>query len=80
MFGSRAVPDALLPWNGSSRAVEKANQPLYLQVLVPPDAKPGTYRATVTVTADGKATAVPVSITRVRRPPARAGRRFRGTS
>jgi hypothetical protein len=61
-FGGRAVPDALLPWNGASRATERPNQPLYLQVAVPPDAQPGGYRATVTVTADGKTTAIPVSI------------------
>lgn len=62
-FDGRAVPDALLPWNGATRAAEKPNQPLYLQVLVPPDAKPGGYRATVTVTADGAPTTVPLSIT-----------------
>jgi hypothetical protein len=28
-FGSRAVPDALLPWDGSTHPVEKPNQPLY---------------------------------------------------
>jgi Glycoside hydrolase 123, catalytic domain len=61
-FGGRLVPDALLPWNGSTRATERPNQPLYLQVAVPPDAQPGGYKATVTVTADGKATAIPVSI------------------
>jgi hypothetical protein len=61
-FGDRVVPDALLPWNGSTRATERPNQPLYLQVAVPPDAQPGGYRATVTVTTDGKATAIPVSI------------------
>jgi hypothetical protein len=61
-FGGRDVPDALLPWDGSSRAVERPNQPLYLQVSVPPDAAPGGYAATVTVTADGKATPVRVSI------------------
>jgi glycosyl hydrolase family 123 len=61
-FGGRAAPDALLPWNGSPRPAERTNQPLYLQVAVPPDAQPGGYRATVTVTADGKVTAIPVSI------------------
>jgi hypothetical protein len=62
-FGGRAVPDALLPWDGKSRDVEKPNQPLYLQILVPDDAAPGGYRATVNVTADGKTTSVPVTIT-----------------
>jgi Domain of unknown function (DUF4091) len=61
-FGGRFVPDALLPWNGSSHATERPNQPLYLQVAVPPDAQPGGYRATVTVTADGTQNAIPVSI------------------
>jgi hypothetical protein len=61
-FGGRAVPDALLPWNGATRPAERPNQPLYLQVTVPPDAHAGGYRATVTVTADGKAIAIPVSI------------------
>src|SRR6266536_654 len=31
-FGARAVPDALLPWDGSAQPPEKPNQPLYLQV------------------------------------------------
>ena len=61
-FGGRAVPDALLPWNGSARPMEQPNQPLYLQVLVPPDARPGGYSATVTVAADGKPTPIRVSI------------------
>jgi hypothetical protein len=61
-FGRRAVPDALLPWDGAARPTEKPNQPLYLQVLVPDDARPGSYRATVHVTADGRRTDVPVAI------------------
>jgi hypothetical protein len=61
-FGGRAVPDALLPWNGVSRPVERPNQPIYLQVLVPADAQPGAYAATVTVTADGKPTSIRVSV------------------
>jgi hypothetical protein len=61
-FGGHAVPDALLPWNGAARTVERPNQPLYLQVVVPPDAPPGGYGAKVTVTADGKATTIPVTI------------------
>jgi hypothetical protein len=61
-FGGRAVPDALLPWNGSARPAERPNQPLYLQLAVPPDAQPGGYRLTVTVTADGRPIEVPVSI------------------
>jgi hypothetical protein len=61
-FSGRAVPDALLPWDGAARLLEKPNQPLYLQIAVPEDAKPGGYRATVKVTADGQTTAVPVAI------------------
>jgi hypothetical protein len=61
-FGGRAVPDALLPWNGSARPVERPNQPIYLQLVVPQDAQPGGYGATVTVTSDGKATRIPVTI------------------
>ena len=60
--GGGVVPDALLPWNGSSHPVEKPNQPLYLQVSVPADAQPGGYRAVVTVNADGKSIDVPVTI------------------
>src|SRR5581483_4722165 len=74
--GARAVPDALLPWDGAPQAAEKPNQPFYLQVVVPPDAKPGGYRATVRVTADGRVTDVPVAITvfPVRLPPPEAAR------
>jgi hypothetical protein len=61
--GGRSRADALLPWNGEARATEKPNQPIYLQVVVPDDAKPGGYRATVRVTTDGRATEVAVSIT-----------------
>ncbi len=60
--GGRSVPDALLPWDGAARPIERSNQPLYLQVAVPQDAKPGGYRASVRVTVDGRPTAVPVSI------------------
>jgi hypothetical protein len=61
-FSGRFVPDALLPWDGTARPFEKPNQPLYLQVFVPEDAKPGGYRATVKVVTDGQTTAVPVAI------------------
>src|SRR5439155_6111818 len=62
-FSGRAVADALLPWDGSARSVEKPNQPLYLQVVVPNEAPPGGYHATVNVTADGRTIPVPVTIT-----------------
>ena len=62
-FDGRVAPDALLPWDGTARDAEEANQPLYLQVLVPDDAAPGAYRLNVKVTADGQTTSVPVTIT-----------------
>ncbi len=61
-FGARAVPDALLPWNGSARPAEHANQPLYVQVLVPYGTTPGSYSGSVRVTADGATTVVPLSV------------------
>ena len=61
-FGAQAVPDALMPWDGTPQPPEKPNQPLYLQVVVPSDAKPGGYRATIHVTTDGRTTDVPVAI------------------
>ena len=73
-FGGNPIPDALLPWNGTARAFEKPNQPIYLQVVVPADAQPGRYTATVHVAVDGGVTAVPVTITvfGVRLPPPNA--------
>jgi Glycoside hydrolase 123, catalytic domain len=61
-FSGRFAPDALLPWDGAERPLEKPNQPLYLQVFVPQDARPGGYRATLNVVTDGRTTAVPVTI------------------
>src|ERR1051326_1395370 len=37
------VPDALMPWDGSRRATEHANQPLWLQVTVPYGTPSGNY-------------------------------------
>ena len=73
-FSGLSVPDALLPWDGAARPVERPNQPLYLQVLVPADARPGGYRATVRVIVDGTVTTVPVTIAvfPVRLPPPNA--------
>jgi hypothetical protein len=59
----RAVPDALLPWDGSQRATEHTNQPLWLQVTVPDGTAAGTYTGSVDVGADGSATTIPVSVT-----------------
>ena len=60
--GGRVVPDALLPWDGSARAAERDNQPLYVRVVVPPTVAPGVYSASVVVTAAGTATKVPLSV------------------
>jgi hypothetical protein len=56
------VPDALLPWDGSQRPTEKANQPLWLQVTVPAGTAPGTYGGSVVVVADGVRRAIPLSV------------------
>src|SRR5262245_57091276 len=58
-----AVPDALMPWDGSQRAAEHTNQPLWLQVTVPYGTTPGTYHGSVTVVADGARTPVPLTVT-----------------
>src|SRR5207245_1548200 len=54
LFGARPIPDALMPWDGLRRAVEKPNQPIWVQVSVPAGAAPGTYKGSVIVTANGK--------------------------
>jgi len=56
------VPDALLPWDGSQRPTEKANQPLWLQVTVPAGTAAGTYSGAVVVVADGSRRTVPLSV------------------
>jgi hypothetical protein len=58
----KAVPDALLPWDGSQRATEHTNQPVWLQVTVPYGTAAGTYNGSVQVVADGTPTTVPVSV------------------
>jgi Domain of unknown function (DUF4091) len=58
----RAVPDALLPWDGSQRSTEQTNQPLWLEVTVPYGTAAGTYRGSVEVVADGNATDVPIDV------------------
>jgi len=62
-FGSKLVPDALMPWDGGAIAAEQQNQPLSVEVEVPYGTKPGTYSSSVTVTADGRATALPLKVT-----------------
>jgi hypothetical protein len=61
-FGSKLVPDALQPWDGSPRAVEQPNQPFSIEISVPYGTAPGTYRGSVTVTADGRATVLPLAV------------------
>jgi hypothetical protein len=60
--GGRVVPDALEPWDGTERRTEKANQPVLVQVEVPYGSPPGSLSGVVTVTADGRATTVPLRI------------------
>jgi Glycoside hydrolase 123, catalytic domain/Glycoside hydrolase 123 N-terminal domain len=57
------VPDALLPWDGSERATEQTNQPVWLQVTVPDGTAPGTYAGSVVVDSDGSQTTVPIAVT-----------------
>jgi hypothetical protein len=57
-----AVPDALEPWNGSSRSTEHTNQPIWLQVTVPYGTAPGTYNGSVEVVTDGNGTSIPISV------------------
>ena len=59
----KAVPDALMPWDGSQRSTEQTNQPLWLQVTVPYGTTPGTYQGSVVVVADGVRTSVPLTVT-----------------
>jgi len=59
----KAVPDALVPWDGSPRASEQTNQPLWLQVTVPYGTAPGTYGGSVLVITDGDRTLVPITVT-----------------
>jgi hypothetical protein len=61
-FDGTLVPDALLPWDGAERAAEQPNQPLYLRVIVPREARPGTYHGQVAVHADGRTVAVPLTV------------------
>jgi hypothetical protein len=61
-FGGKLVPDALLPWDGKPRPTERPNQPLYVRVTVPPHARAGVYRGSITVYADDRPTAVPLTV------------------
>ena len=59
----KAVPDALMPWDGSQRSTEEPNQPLWLQVAVPYGTAPGSYSGSVYVVADGTRSVVPIRVT-----------------
>jgi hypothetical protein len=59
----QAVPDALLPWDGSSKQTEQTNQPLWLQVTVPYGTPAGTYTGSVVVEADATRSTVPITVT-----------------
>jgi hypothetical protein len=61
-FGGKLVPDALEPWDGGPRAAEQRNQPLWLQVTVPPGTAAGTYLGRVDVVADGDTKTIPISV------------------
>src|SRR5262249_24748793 len=61
-FGSRLVPDALVPWDGSPHPAEQLNQPISVEVSVPYGTKPGLYKGSVTVTADAKRVVLPLTI------------------
>lgn len=58
----KAVPDALMPWDGSSRSTEHTNQPIWVQVTVPYGTVPGKYSGSFVVVADGTRTLVPISV------------------
>jgi glycosyl hydrolase family 123 len=61
--GGKPVPDALMPWDGSQRATEHTNQPVWLQVTVPYGTVPGAYQGSVVVVADGSRTSLPITVT-----------------
>src|SRR6478672_8649286 len=58
----QAVPDALMPWDGSKRSTENTNQPLWLQVTVPYGTAAGTYNGSVVVSGDGTKATVPIAV------------------
>ena len=62
LFGASPIPDALMPWDGIRRPVEKPNQPIWVQVTVPAGAAPRTYTGSVIVTANGRQTAIPLAV------------------
>ncbi len=59
----KAVPDALMPWDGSQRSTEHTNQPLWLQVTAPYGTPSGNYSGSLLVDADGVTTPLTLSVT-----------------
>jgi Glycoside hydrolase 123, catalytic domain len=57
------VPDALMPWDGSQRATEHTNQPVWLQVTAPYGTPAGSYSGSLLVVADGVRMPVTLSVT-----------------
>ena len=58
-----AVPDALMPWDGSQRATEHTNQPVWLQVTAPYGTPSGNYSGSLLLVADGVRTPITLSVT-----------------
>jgi hypothetical protein len=57
------VPDPLPPWSATD-VPANSNQPVWLDVAVPPEAQPGEYKATVRVQPEGmEPTTVPLTLT-----------------
>jgi Domain of unknown function (DUF4091) len=59
----KAVPDALMPWDGSQRSTERTNQPLWVQVTVPYGTAPGAYSGWLLLVTDGTKNLVPITVT-----------------
>lgn len=61
LYQYRIVPDPLMPYVASEPLTEKENARFWLTVHVPANAKPGTYKGTVTFTPAGSTAAtIPV--------------------
>lgn len=61
LYQYRIVPDPLMPYDPNEPLIEKENARLWLTVHVPANAKPGTYRGTVTFTPAGStAASIPI--------------------
>jgi Domain of unknown function (DUF4091) len=59
----KAVPDALMPWDGSQRSTERTNQPVWVQVTVPYGTAPGAYSGWLLLVTDGTKNLVPITVT-----------------